>query len=147
MKNSSAHTFSLQFSSYILSSVQFIHSLFSSAHKFLSSVQLIHSLFSPAHTFSLQFSSYILSSVQFIHFSLHFSSYISLFSSAHTFSLQFNSYILSSSLSRMDSKGETTEISYPNIFFIFDNFEEVTSQKIILLRQLFLGLNRIVLCL
>ena len=26
---------------------------------------------------------------------------------------------------RMDTKGSSAEISYPNIFFILDNFEEV----------------------
>ena len=28
---------------------------------------------------------------------------------------------------RMDSKGSSAEISYPNIFFILDNFEEVNN--------------------
>lgn len=27
----------------------------------------------------------------------------------------------------MDSKGEESKMSYPNIFFMIDNFEEVTS--------------------
>lgn len=28
---------------------------------------------------------------------------------------------------RMDTKGNSAEISYPNIFFILDNFEEVSA--------------------
>lgn len=28
----------------------------------------------------------------------------------------------------MDSKGEESKMSYPNIFFMIDNFEEVTEQ-------------------
>lgn len=30
----------------------------------------------------------------------------------------------------MDSKGEESKMSYPNIFFMIDNFEEVTSSSI-----------------
>lgn len=31
----------------------------------------------------------------------------------------------------MDSKGEESKMSYPNIFFMIDNFEEVTNGRLI----------------